>query len=420
METSKVERAFQRLGLAIAFAVIGVIGISCVGGARAASDGIAVVVNVDRIPDARLPSLADVRAHSRTVVRSLRSSGYCVATDPSERIIAVTGPKDISDTADFTTDLPARTIAAAIVQGVTPRQFASRRKGYIALEDLSTNQRAAALRLAHRYGISDEHGVPKMPASRLVAGLWPSWRLHLCMQKDTGAVCRSLDPAIRPPSEAAIKAPPLHGSPLWFALPHRSVALADQLVSVDPGTYDLFSPLAKLPKPEGSAIAAEAGSSTVRLAVAADKVPLYALLWAIEVASGLEVRLGDPSAPASPSPLELEDITGPVYTLQPVPRVGYYWLPADPLRSGASKSTLTASLNATSDWLGWPLSDLPLLYRNQIQDAWQRLHKAKGMESPPLPSEQTVVIWTRALLLSVEAQAEDGSGGGIEIVLPVL
>ncbi|UCC67979.1 MAG: hypothetical protein JSV79_12845 [Armatimonadota bacterium] len=72
-----------------------------------------------------------------------------------------------------------------------------------------------------------------------------------------------------------------------------------------------------------------------------------------------------------------------------------------------------------ADGIGWHLRDLPLLYRNWMQEEWQRTVEMQSEASPrSLDPSQADVLWVKAILVSVMLQHEDGSGGGVEIVVP--
>jgi hypothetical protein len=71
------------------------------------------------------------------------------------------------------------------------------------------------------------------------------------------------------------------------------------------------------------------------------------------------------------------------------------------------------------DAVGWRLSDLPLLYRNWVENEWQQTAEEKSGGGPPhLDPARTNVLWTRAILVSVVLLQPDGSGGGTEITVP--
>lgn len=88
--------------------------------------------------------------------------------------------------------------------------------------------------------------------------------------------------------------------------------------------------------------------------------------------------------------------------------------------TGALRSLQTmAEQGSEPDGVGWHLRDLPLLYRNWIQDEWQRTVELESKpQSPVLDVSTTDVLWANTILVSVMLQQEDGSGGGVEFVVP--
>ena len=80
---------------------------------------------------------------------------------------------------------------------------------------------------------------------------------------------------------------------------------------------------------------------------------------------------------------------------------------------------MAAEQGSEPDALGWHLCDLPLLYRNVVEEEWERTVELESETRPPsLDPNRTDVLWTKGILVSVMLQQEDGSGGGVEIVVP--
>jgi hypothetical protein len=73
-----------------------------------------------------------------------------------------------------------------------------------------------------------------------------------------------------------------------------------------------------------------------------------------------------------------------------------------------------------ADGIGWRYRDLPLLYQNMIYEEWQRTQEIES-ESQwfGLDPNTTNVFWCKNILVSLMLQQEDGSGGGMEIAVPV-
>jgi hypothetical protein len=69
--------------------------------------------------------------------------------------------------------------------------------------------------------------------------------------------------------------------------------------------------------------------------------------------------------------------------------------------------------------VGWRFRDLPLLYRNWIEEEWERtlVHAPQG-QLPALDPHTADVLWVRSIFVSVDLQHDDGSGGGVEFSVP--
>ena len=192
-------------------------------------------------------------------------------------------------------------------------------------------------------------------------------------------------------------------------------------MSVKAGTYALSELLAKMSKAGKANISAQPGSADTRLAVVAANTPIRILLWSIEVATGLEVRVVEGSRP--PTIVVSSDTSrkpdAQINLLVPIKGLGYF----PPLDSPTARELLQWHSAETPESgkysMGWRLSDLPLLYRSYIDDkAQQRTHK---FLPHPLEPEDTFVLWIRVVYISFGLNFEDGSGGGgPEILLPAL
>jgi hypothetical protein len=96
-----------------------------------------------------------------------------------------------------------------------------------------------------------------------------------------------------------------------------------------------------------------------------------------------------------------------------------YPAPSTGLTSALRSLEMAAEQGSEPDALGWHLCDLPLLYRNVVEEEWERTVELESETRPPsLDPNRTDVLWTKGILVSVMLQQEDGSGGGVEIVVP--
>ena len=72
-----------------------------------------------------------------------------------------------------------------------------------------------------------------------------------------------------------------------------------------------------------------------------------------------------------------------------------------------------------ADGVGWHFHDLPLLYRNWIEEEWQRtVELESGAQPPSIRTDGTDVFWAKAILVSIMSQEESGGGRGVEIAVP--
>jgi hypothetical protein len=94
-------------------------------------------------------------------------------------------------------------------------------------------------------------------------------------------------------------------------------------------------------------------------------------------------------------------------------------MPSAGLTSALRSLEAIAEQRSEADGVGWHLRDLPLLYRNWIAEEWQRTVALDPKpESPDLDVNTTDVLWVKTILVSIDLQQPDGSGGGVEIVVP--
>jgi hypothetical protein len=376
--------------------------------------GVAVVINA--VQEVELPDLERVAAEPDRIAREFRAAGLRVATDPSGRCLAVTPPPDITDGDLIAGVMPNAVLMTGIAERVTPEQCALRDHGYLREEALSESQRAAFRHVARRCQWIDTQGKVKEAGAHLSLGIWPTWTLQVATARNGQADCIRRGTLPRPPSLAAIPHPPLAGSLLWWARVDDEAAFGREPISIPAGNYLLRDLTAKLAAAGGCTIAVHENVPDMLLAVAAADMPLRGLLWAVEAATGYPVRVqnAEPlsvivALPAARRyPLQEEDTN----LLLPVANFGY--LSAMNAENGRK---MLATLDAPSpEWIGWRFSELPAMYRNQINRAWQQ----RDPNLPALDPEHTIVLWCKSLLISPGTQQDDGSGGGYEYTLPAL
>jgi len=379
--------------------------------------GVAVVINTELAPAVKLPSLDRVNAEPDRVAQEFRAAGLRVATDPSGRCLAVAPPPAITDNDLTAGKLPNEVLVTGIAERVTPKQYAARDHGYLREDALSAPQRAALRHLARRSQWIDDQGKVKEAGAHLSLGIWPTWTLQVATVRNGQVDCIRVGTLPRPPTSTAIPHPPLDGSLLWWAWP-AGEAWGGERIGIAAGTYPLRKLTAELAAAGHCAITVDGNVPDTPLTVAAKDVPLRTLLWAVEAATGFQVRMQtlDPlsiivALPARRKfPLHGEDID--TNLLLPVAGVGY--LSAATTDNGRK---MLATLDAPSaEWIGWHFADLPAMYRNQITRAWQQ----GDPNRPALDPDHTIVLWCKSLLISPGTQQEDGSGGGYEYSLPAL
>jgi hypothetical protein len=386
-----------------------------------AAEGAAVVIAADLAPDGRLPTIDALRKDSAGVARAFEEKGLRVVFDPTGKCLAVTAAPHVSDKDLLTVDLPDAVLAAGIAERVTREQLAARKKGYFPAEALSKEQMAAARRFARRFGMVNEQGEPTQPGTHLAIGIWQTWTPHIAVLRDGSTKVHRLMFGIRPPTPLALEEAPLRGSVLWWAWPYAQADWGGKRVSLPPGTYKMPALLNRLSEAGELEIRADGQALGKRFAVVASDVPVRTLLWAMCIAGGLQARVsGDPSSPkvALTTDISREEAYRPqANILGPIPGLGYFSAADSPVCR--ELLALLQDGRQGQNWIGWRMSDLPLLYRNEIGEHWQITQKLSRSTPPPASSpEDTLVLWTKAILVSVVSRFEDGTCGGPEFPLP--
>ncbi len=416
----------SRLLAAAMFLGVVVAGAASAAFAATGPHGVVLVVNPSANVHTSMPTVEQLDSAPDAVARGLSEAGFLVRTSPDGRCIAASAPATVSDDDLGSADLPPPVLVTRIVDGITSEQMAARFQGYLAGERLSEPQRLAALRIGKRRSLVDAEGRPTEAGTRLSVGIWCTWRPHVVTtDANDNHICRMLDFGIRPPTEPAIAVAPLSGSVLWWAWPYRDADWGDQTVSIEAGTYALDELLERLSAASGIDIVARAPADGTSLAVCADGIRVRELLWAVEVATGLPAEI----MPNSDPPIVALGAGGarsqPRYrddnVLVPVPGLGYYSASQSPGGSDLLMAYPGGPTEKGKHWIGWRFSDLPLLYRNMVQDEWARSCKLSDAALPAsLKPDETYVLWVKCVLVSVGAMASDGSGRGGEYPVPAL
>ena len=370
--------------------------------------------------DFQLPDLQRVMNEPDRVVQELGAAGLRVIADPSGYCLAVTPAPAFTDDDLIAGRMPDELLAIGIAERMTAKQYAARDHCYLPEKLLSAPQKAALRHLARRHRWTDDQGKVREAGAHLCMGIWPTWVLQVATVREGQVRGVRLPSLLRPPAPAAVPGPPLAGSLLWWAWSGGETTWGNERVTLPAGDYPLRQLMAKLAGAGQGNIAVDGDVPDVSLTVTAKDMPLRSLLWAVEVATGNQVRMqtADPlsvivALPAERKfPLQAEDDN----LLLPLAGAGY--LSAASTRAGRQ---LLATLDAPSpDWLGWRLSDLPAMYRNRIASMWEEENKQRVVPLPALDPEHTVVLWYKALLIAPGTQQDDGSGGGSEFILPAL
>ncbi len=392
-------------------------------GASADSQGVAVVINTERAPDAELPRIEDLRADPGGIAQALTDAQLRVTLHPTGRCIAATAPPLITDEDLRTGHLSPIVLAAGILERTTSEQFAARFQGYVTVEKLSETQQAAAQRIGRRRGLVDEEGRVTEEGTHLCVGIWCRWEPHVVTVRNGDRICRKLKFGIRPPTEPVVAGSPLSGSVLWWAWPHAEASWGNERVSVEAGTYTLDDLLARLSAVSEVDIVARSPASETKLTVVASQVCVKELLWAIEIATGLPARTVPDSEPpiiaVGPRGERAEAHYREHNVLVPISGLGYYSASDSP---GGRELLSAYEGGPTAEgqhWIGWRFSDLPLLYRNWVQEEWERSYKPSDDEPlDQLKPDETYVLWVKCVLISITGRAKDGGGRGGKYLVP--
>ena len=406
-----------RMGIFLA-----VIGCLCCCVPAAQQQSFAVVINAKITPKAKLPETATVKNNLNQVINEYQASGLYVAVDPTEQCLAVTQNATIKDEDLVKGDLSDNELAVGIFERVTQEQLDARDKCYIPLSKLTDDQRSAALCIAKRHNLLDANGaIPK--DKRITVGLWPYWSIWVTMQQNGIGSCRRLDTSFSPPTSPAVNETPQSGSVQWWLWPQADATWGSETVTIAAGTYTVKELVSQLEKVSKGEVLADTIIEDTSVMVVAENITIRQLLWAISVVTGLQVK----ALPTDPYQVLLTSKTSPGEGFNPhrneftpKPHRDFYFTPAASLIGRNLLSTLEGGTNQPDRyWIGWRFTELPLLYRNWITDIDPGIvHGLEENPSAQLNPDHSLVIWAKAIYLSVDIQAQDGAGQGIEFSLP--
>jgi len=370
--------------------------------ARGAQPGWAVVINADQVTDVAIDQLPQSVSSVQPYAEALQANGLLIQRDASGECLVATPYPRLADS-DLAEDLPDVLLAAGILDHIDDAQLAARDHGYLPAAALTPPGRDAAQRIAMRHGLTAGANAGE---GALSVGCWPAWRMHLVLLSERQWGCYAFDSYIVPPLAVAAEKAPLSGSPSWWAWPHAHRDWGQRLVTVPAGLYSLENLARLLSEAADTAITVDKQAAPRQLAVVASAVPLRNLLWAVGVAARVWVELGaarDPLAVTLLADYPAQQAYSPSGNdLAPLPALGTY-------SSAGSKVTreLLAQLAGGADgqnWVGWRLSDLPLVYTTAIEEEWGKVHQFRYRRpAPPLSGDHTWVLWDKAILLSMHA-----------------
>lgn len=349
-------------------------------------EGIAVVVNKTLSPTAELPTAEMLKAAPDEIARQLRKNGLQITASDTGRCLAVTDKRVFTPDEIKKGELSDDALAAILVGEVTKDQLARRNKGYLGLQVLSPLQRQIVEQMARRNGLIDKNGAPTEAGTQLMVGIYSQQAVYKVHRNKDKVSVDQFDIFIHPPTEAAVEAPKIRGSLLWWIWPHADATWGEDAVSLSPSTYSLKDLAAKLGEVTSWKIELDKQAPNTQLAVTAREMSLRKFLWTVAVASGLQVRVF-PGAkvvfltPHSDQQSEGQDASGQLGSLLQLPGSGY----ATSLNNDALQEVLESNEDFNSahedKTLGWKFSELPLLYREMLAE--KSMGEQTGLDLPP-------------------------------------
>lgn len=388
-------------------------------------EGMAVVVNKTLAPTAELPTAEMLKAAPSEIARQLRKNGLQITANDTGSCIAITGQRVFAPEELKKGELADEVLAAALVGEVTKEQLARREKGYLRLENLSPLQRQIAEQMARRNGLLDKNGAPTEAGTQLMVGVYPQQVVYKVRRNKDKVSVDQFDIFIHPPTEAAVEAPKIRGSLLWWIWPHADATWGEDAVSLSPSTYSLKDLAAKLGEVTSWKIELDKQAPNTQLAVTAREMSLRKFLWTVAVASGLQVRVF-PGAkvvfltPHSDQQSEGQDASGQLGSLLQLPGSGY----ATSLNNDALQEVLESNEDFNSahedKTLGWKFSELPLLYREMLAEKSMGEQTGLNDRANASVEQNTSVFWVQGIHVSVGLFTQDLSGGGEAFFFPAL
>lgn len=251
-------------------------------------EGLALVADVQMDPETQVHVHPD--ADVREVAGALNAAGLRAYHSAGGRALVVLGPAGDAP-ADVPTDVYVT--ASRLLATVTPEQLALRDTGYIRAGNLTSEQIALLYELLPEAMAPGGPRHDEAPVSKLALGAWPMSGFDVLVRADDEAVTvhgggRYVND--RPPTELLPE--PIRASILWCRWPHAlSGRLEDRTVSLGPlrGTLDELLEAGEEPLMQWVELAGDAPGAWRALLVSAREAPLGHLLWALEVATGLQV-----------------------------------------------------------------------------------------------------------------------------------
>lgn len=142
----------------------------------------------------------------------------------------------------------------------------------------------------HAYPLDAERGALAVLGMTGQISLDRGWIAYLADRGSTPVRTWTARTPLRPPVTGAVACEALSGSPLWYLWPYSGAGWGAERVSVPAGAYDIGGLCSAVADQTSVTIALAAGLRQRRVACSAEGVALRDLLWAVEVATGYQLR----------------------------------------------------------------------------------------------------------------------------------
>ena len=384
--------------------------------------GVVVVIGGAAAKTAVLPELGRLQTEPGAVASGYRSDGLHVETDPTGTVLAARAPTRLTAADVASGILGCGELATALVQQATAEQLALRSHGYLTADGLPEQQLNVLRQMSecryHGAGRNPRGAGPFSPAD-LQIGMWVTWALELSVPRADGRATYMSPHAIRPPTPETCPGPLLAGSVLWWESPYVFSEWGDTDVTVEPGVYglgDLFRIVCGMTDVD---VIVSGTHEEDQVAVAAHKVPINCLVWAVEAATGLPVK---PVPGSMPLILQMGSADvgcyaefGHPHTAFPsLPSIGY-WVAA-PGCHLAEEDRAWVGPEGDACWLGWRYPDLSLLYRNWVREQWVRMGKQEPATDEAIDAtlSESFVIWRRCVDVDTSGTRGNERAGGVQ------